>query len=159
PAAGTVPAVVDALAVALAEFGTLSLADVLAPAITLAEDGFPWYEFLTRFLTRELDNVRRYPSGARVYLQGPGGTIPPVGSLFRQPELARTLRALADGERRHLHLGRKAAIYAGRDVFYSGDVGQRIARATQEAGGLLTEQDLGGYRGRIEPAARLTFRT
>src|SRR5207302_8170902 len=75
PLAGTVPAVVDALAIALAEFGTLSLSDVLAPAIALAEEGFPWYEFLTRFLSAELENVRRYPSGARVYLQGPGGTI------------------------------------------------------------------------------------
>jgi len=159
PAAGTVPAVVDALAVALAEFGTLSLADVLAPAISLAEDGFPWYDLLTRILTRELDNVRRYPSGARVYLQGPGGTIPPVGSVFRQPELARTLRALAEAERQHLDLGRKAAIYAGRDVFYSGALGQRIARAVQDAGGLLTAQDLAGYRGRIESPARLLFRT
>ena len=159
PLAGTVPAVVDALAIALAEFGTLSLSDVLAPAITLAEDGFPWYEFLTYFLTRELEHVRRFPSGARVYLQGPGGTIPAVGSVFRQPDLARTLRALAQEEQRHRHLGRKAAIYAGRDLFYSGEIGQRIARAAQAEGGLLTAEDLARYRGRVETPTRLTFRT
>src|SRR5262245_46149425 len=68
PSAGTVPAVVDALSIVLAEFGTLSLHDVMAPAISLAE-GFPWYEFLTHYLDPELDNVRRYPSGARVYLE------------------------------------------------------------------------------------------
>jgi gamma-glutamyltranspeptidase/glutathione hydrolase len=88
PSAGTVPAVVDALAIALAEFGTLSLAEVLAPAIELA-DGFVWYEFLTAYLKPELAKMALFPSGARAYLQGPGRTIPAVGSLFRQPELAR----------------------------------------------------------------------
>ena len=101
PSAGTVPAVVDALSIVLAEFGTLSLNDVMAPAISLA-DGFPWYEFLTYYLTPELENIRRYPSGARVYLQGPEGRIPTVGSVFRQSELASTLRALVDEERRNL---------------------------------------------------------
>lgn len=158
PLAGTVPAVVDALAIALAEFGTLSLAEVLAPAIDLA-DGFPWYDYLTQTLTGELEKVRAIPSGARVYLQGPGGTIPPVGSVFRQPDLARTLRSLAAEERRHGAQGRKAAIYTARDHFYRGDIGQRIARAVQEAGGLLTAEDLAGYRGRAEAPTRLTFRT
>ena len=159
PLAGAVPAVVDALAIALAEFGTLSLADVLAPAITLAEEGFPWYDFLARALDRELDNVRKYPTGARVYLQGPGGTVPAVGSVFRQLELARTLRTLAEEERRNLHRGRKAAIYAGRDLFYTGDVGQRIARASQDAGGLLTVEDLARYKGRVERPTQAAFRT
>jgi gamma-glutamyltranspeptidase/glutathione hydrolase len=158
PSAGTVPAVVDALAIALAEFGTLSLADVLAPAIEHA-DGFAWYSYLTRNLIGELEKVRAIPSGARIYLQGPGGTIPAVGSVFRQPELARTLRALVEEEQRNLARGRKAAIYAARDRFYKGDIGQRIARAAQEAGGLLTADDMAGYRGRVEPPTRLTFRT
>ena len=159
PSAGTVPAVVDSLAIALAEFGTLSLAEVLAPAIDLAGEGFPWYEFLTRYLTRELDSVRRIPSGARVYLQDPGGTIPPVGSLFRQRDLAQTLRALEEEEQRHLHQGRKAAIYAARDRFYRGDIGQRVVRAVQEAGGLLTAEDLGRYKGRVERPTHAVFQT
>jgi gamma-glutamyltranspeptidase/glutathione hydrolase len=158
PSAGTVPAVVDALALALAEHGTLTLADVLAPAITLA-DGFPWYEFLTAMLKPELAAMAKYPSGARVYLQGPGGTIPATGSLFRQPELAATLRALVEEERRHAGRGRKAAIQAARDRFYRGDVGRRIARAVQEAGGLLTADDLAAYRGRLEAPTRGRFTT
>ncbi|MGH7320466.1 MAG: gamma-glutamyltransferase family protein, partial [Candidatus Rokuibacteriota bacterium] len=158
PSAGAVPAVVDALAIALAEFGTLSLAEVLAPAIELA-DGFPWYEFLARHLTRELDKVRSIPSGARVYLQGPGGTVPAVGSVFRQPELAGTLRALADEEQRHRDRGRKAAIEAARDRFYRGDLGQRIAKAAQEAGGLLTAEDLARYQGRVERPTFAAFPT
>jgi gamma-glutamyltranspeptidase/glutathione hydrolase len=158
PSAGTVPAVVDALCIALAEFGTLSLGDTLAPAIELA-DGFPWYEFLTAHLRPELENIVAFPSGARVYLQGPGGTIPAVGSIFRQHDLARTLRALVEAERQNAGSGRKAAIYAARDRFYRGDIGQRIARAVQEAGGLLTEADLAGYRGRIEQPTRGIFKT
>ncbi len=158
PSAGTVPAVVDALALALAEFGTVSLGEVLAPAIELA-DGFPWYDYLTRSLVPELENVRRISSGARVYLQGPGGTIPAVGSVFRQPDLAGTLRALADEERQHLHEGRTAAIRPARDRFHRGDLGQRIIRAVQDAGGLLTADDLARYRGRVERPTSGTFRT
>jgi gamma-glutamyltranspeptidase/glutathione hydrolase len=156
PNAGTVPAVVDALALALEEFGTLGFAEVLQPAIELA-DGFPWYEFLARVLRVHLDAVRAHPSGARVLLQGPGGSIPEVGRLFRQADLARTLRALAEAERRQLALSpgdRRAGIRAARDVFYGGQVGQRIARAVQEAGGLLAADDLARYRGRLERPTR-----
>lgn len=156
PSAGTIPAVVDALAIALAEFGTLSLADTLAPAIELA-DGFPWYEFLTVYLKPELEKMFAFPSGARVYL--PNRTIPAVGSVFRQPDLARTLRALAETEQAHRADGRKAAIHAARDRFYRGDIGERIARAVREAGGLMTATDLAGYRGRVEPPARGVFTT
>ena len=156
--AGTVPAVVDALAIALAEYGTLSLGDVLAPAIALA-DGFVWYEALAHYLGPQLDNMRKYPSGARVYLQGPEGRAPLVGALFRQPELARTLRALVEAERSSAGKGRKPAIYAARDRFYRGDVGERIAAAVRDAGGLMTAADLASYQGRVEPPARATFRT
>ena len=158
PSAGTVPAVVDALAIALAEYGTLSLGEVLAPAIELA-DGFPWTRTLGRYLEREHQNLLRFPSGARAYLQGPGGTVPQPGSVFRQPDLARTLRALAQEEQRNLALGRKGAIYAGRDHFYKGDVGRRLAKSVQDAGGLLTAADLAGYRGRVERPTRGTFKT
>src|SRR5256885_2052555 len=63
PLAGAVPAVVDALCIALAEFGTLSLEDTLAPAVELA-DGFPWYEFLTHYMRLEFERVAAMPSGA-----------------------------------------------------------------------------------------------
>src|SRR5256712_5424768 len=158
PSAGTVPAVVDALCIALAEFGTLSLADTLGPAIELA-DGFPWYDFLTLYLRPELERMAAFPSGARVYLQGPGGSIPAVGSIFRQPDLARTLRALVEAERQDAHRGRKAAIYAARDRFYRGDIGPPIVQARQEAGGLMTEADLAGYKGRLEQPTRGTLQT
>ena len=156
PSAGTVPAVVDALCIALAEMGTLTLADVLGPAIELT-DGFPWYDFLTLYLRPEVERMAAYPSAARVYM--PGGAIPSVGSLFRQPDLGRTLRALVDAEQKNKHLGRHTAIYAARDRFYRGDIGQRIAASVQAAGGLLSEADLASYRGRIEPPTRGLFKT
>src|SRR3989441_9331619 len=156
PSAGAVPAVVDALCIALAEFGTLSLGETLAPAIELA-DGFPWYDFLTLYLRPELERMAAYPSGVRVYL--PGGKIPAVGSVFRQPDLARTLRALVEAERQIAQSGRQAAIYAARGRFYRGDIGYPIAKAVQDAGGLMTEADLAGYRGRVEQSARGTFKT
>src|SRR5262245_33970878 len=158
PSAGTVPAVVDALAIALAEFGTLSLGETLAPAIALA-GGFPWYGFLTRYLTPEVSQLQRFPSGARVYLQGPGGTVPAQGSVFRQPDLAQTFRSLLEEEQKNAAQGRKAAIYAARDRFYRGDIGQRIARAVQAAGGIMTEADLASYKGRIERPTRGAFTT
>jgi gamma-glutamyltranspeptidase/glutathione hydrolase len=82
-----------------------------------------------------------------------------VGQVFRQPELAVTLRALAEEEQRSLALGRRAAISAARDRFYRGDVGRRIAAAVQQAGGLLTADDLARYRGRPEAPTRGVFRT
>jgi gamma-glutamyltranspeptidase/glutathione hydrolase len=156
PSAGTVPAVVDALCIALAEFGTLTLAETLAPAIELA-DGFPWYDFLTFYLRSEIEKMASFPSGARVYL--PGGAIPATGSIFRQTDLAGTLRALVETERQSARRGRTAAIYAARDRFYRGDIGRRIARSVQEAGGLMTEADLTGYKGRVEPPTRGPFKT
>jgi len=156
PSAGTVPAVVDALCIALAEFGTLTLADTLAPAIELA-DGFPWYDFLTLYLHPEVEKMAAYPSGARVYL--PGGAIPATGSLFRQPDLAATLRALVEAERQSASRGRGAAIYAARDRFYRGDIARRIGKAVQDAGGLMTEADLAGYKGRVEQPTRGIFKT
>jgi gamma-glutamyltranspeptidase/glutathione hydrolase len=98
-----------------------------------------------------------FPSGARVYL--PGGAIPATGSIFRQTDLAGTLRALVEAERQSARRGRAAAIYAARDRFYRGDIARRIARSVQEAGGLMTEADLAGYKGRVEPPARGTFKT
>lgn len=154
PSAGTVPAVVDALCIALAEFGTASLADALVPAIELA-DGFPWYDFLTLYLTPEMEKLS--PSAERVYL--PNGDIPSVGAVFRQPDLARTLRALADADRESLSRGRQASIYAARDRFYRGDIGQRIAAAVQRDRGLLTADDIARYRGRVEAPTRGTFKT
>jgi gamma-glutamyltranspeptidase/glutathione hydrolase len=157
PLGGTVPAVVDAAALALARYGTRSLSDVLAPAIELA-DGFPMYEFLRRYLESERKASEPYGWSIRTYY--PDGRVTPTGEMFRQPNLARTLRAIAEAERTAAAAGaaREQAIRAGRDAFYKGDVARRMSAATREAGGLLTEDDLASYEGKIEKPVSVTYR-
>jgi gamma-glutamyltranspeptidase / glutathione hydrolase len=156
PDAGTVPAVVDAMALALQQFGTKSLAQVLEPAIQLA-DGFPMYGGLRNSLQRNQERTMRYEWARRTYY--PEGRIPEIGEIFRQPALAATLRAMVAAEAAALRKGmdRVKAIDAGRDVFYKGDVARRIAAAVQADNGLLTYDDLASYRGQVEAAVSTRF--
>src|SRR5215468_1576950 len=82
PLAATVPAVLDSMTIVLAKYGTKRLSEVLAPAIELA-DGFPMYDILQAALLRERKNCERYPSTMAVYY--PGGRVPEIGEVFRQP--------------------------------------------------------------------------
>ena len=157
PLGATIPAVVDAASIALEAYGTRSLGDVLAPAIALA-DGFPMYEFLTRYLQSERKGSEPYTWSMRTYY--PEGRVTRAGETFRQPNLAATLRALAAAERRALDAGatRAQGIQAGRDAFYKGPIAQRITAAVRDAGGVMVDDDLALYRGRIEEPASVTYR-
>ncbi len=157
PLGATIPAVVDAAALALERYGTKSLAEVLAPAIELA-DGFPMYEFLRRYLESERKASEPYEWSMKTYY--PGGRVTPTGEMFRQPNLAATLRVLAAAERTALDAGaaRENAIRAGRDAFYAGPIAARITAAVRAAGGVMTDEDLAGYRGRVEEPAAITYR-
>lgn len=156
PLGTTVPAVMDSLALALEHFGTLSLTQVMEPAVELA-DGFVMYGLLQSYFVTEQEASSLYPSTLQTYY--PGGRASQVGEIFRQPNLARTLRALVAAEARALQEGasRAQAIRAGRDEFYSGTIGRRIAAAVQNDGGLLTYEDMAGFGGRIEEPAVATF--
>lgn len=156
PDAGTVPAVIDAMALTLQRFGTLSLGQVLQPAIRLA-DGFGMYAELRSALAIHRPNTARYAWARRTYY--PTGLVPQIGETFRQPNLAATLRALASAEEAALQKGadREAGIQAGRDEFYKGEVARRIAEAVQADRGLLTLDDLAEYQGRLEPALSTRF--
>jgi gamma-glutamyltranspeptidase / glutathione hydrolase len=157
PMAATVPAVVDAAALALARYGTRSLEEALTPAIRLA-DGFPMYEFLRRYLVSERAGSEPYAGTMATYY--PGGRTPETGAIFRQPNLAATLRLLVAAERtaRAAGASREEAIRAGRDAFYKGDLARRMAAAVQEAGGVMTDADLARYEGRIERPASTSYR-
>lgn len=157
PLAATIPAVVDATTVALARHGTKSLGEVLAPAIRLA-DGFPMYEFLSRFLASERRGSEPYADTMRTYY--PEGRVTRAGEMFRQPNLARTLRMLVAAEAEALKGGasREAAITAARDAFYTGEFARRLASAVQAAGGMITESDLAGYRSKVERPVSVTYR-
>jgi gamma-glutamyltranspeptidase / glutathione hydrolase len=157
PLGATVPAVVDAAALALQEYGTKTLADVLAPAIRLA-DGFPMYEFLSQYLQSERRASEPYDWTMRTYY--PEGRVTHAGEIFRQPNLAATLRALADAEQRARAGGatREEGIAAGRDAFYHGPIAQRMTAAVRAAGGVMSDEDLASFRGRIEEPATATYR-
>lgn len=156
PLGATVPAMLDSVSLALEHFGTKSLTEVLAPAIELA-DGFPMYAFLHHYMESEREASMAYAStAAAIY---PDGKVPAVGEIFRQPDLARTLRAITDAEQEALAGGasREDAIRAGRDRFYKGDIARRMAAGMESDGGLMTYEDLAGYQGRIEEPAATTF--
>ena len=157
PLGATLPAAVDSAAIALAKYGTKSLSDVLQPAIALA-DGFPMYEFLHRYLQTERAACEPYAWTMRTYY--PGGTITPVGEMFRQPNLAATLRALAAAEQAALARGasREQAIEAGRDAFYKGPIARDMTAAVRDAGGVMTDDDLAAYHGKIEEPASAPYR-
>ena len=157
PMGATIPAVIDSVALALSRYGTKSFEDVAQPAIDLA-DGFPMYAFLRRYLESERRASEQYEWTRRTYY--PDGRVPAEGEIFRQPNLARTLRALVEAERRARASGasREAGIRAARDAFYEGPIARRIAAGVQDAGGVMTEQDLAAYEGRFEKSASTTYR-
>ncbi len=162
-----VPAVVDTWAVALERFGTMSLAQVLEPAIELAEGGFPMYRAQHQALRAHEQKLReRYPSTCEVYL--PEGRVPEVGERVRNPGLAETFRTLCRAEAEQAHRGRVAGIEAARDAFYRGPVAERIADfvrenpvlddTASEHAGLLTCDDLAAWHATVEEPVSLTYR-
>ncbi|MBI2836761.1 MAG: gamma-glutamyltransferase family protein [Acidobacteria bacterium] len=157
PRAATVPAVLDSMSIVLSQFGSMRLADVLAPAIDLA-DGFPMYDILRDILIRERRNCERYPTTMAVYY--PGGRVPELGEMFHQPDLARTLRAIAAADDAEFRKSkdRLKAIEAGRNAFYRGEIARRLIAAARDAGGIMTEADLAGFRGRVEEPVHTMYR-
>jgi gamma-glutamyltranspeptidase / glutathione hydrolase len=157
PLGATIPALVDAMAIALEQFGTLRLEHVMAPAIELA-DGFPMYAFLRDHLIIERKATEEWEWSKKTYY--PEGRIPEVGEIFTQPNLARTMRAIVAAEKAELDRtkDRKAAIRAGRDAFYKGDIARRIADANRAAGGVFTYEDLAEFQGSVEKATTISFR-
>lgn len=157
PLGATIPAVIDSVTLALAQYGTRSFADVAAPAIALA-DGFPMYEFLRHYLETERKASEPYAWTMRTYY--PSGRVTPTGEIFRQQNLAATLRALVAAEEKALQAGasRSEAIQAARDAFYKGPIAQRVTAAVREAGGVMTEEDLAAYHGKVEEPATVTYR-
>jgi gamma-glutamyltranspeptidase/glutathione hydrolase len=153
----TVPGAVDGYLTLLEELGTRTVAEVLAPALSYAEGGFPMYEYMHRMLaipeTRSQFDV--YPPGGSAVFY-PGGRVPEVGELFVQPALGGTLRRLVEAEARGRG-HRAAGIVAARERFYRGDIAAAIGGFSERLGGLLRASDLAGYRARLESPLRMTF--
>jgi len=161
PLAAVTPGTPGGLMVMLAEYGSLSLAEVLAPAIEMAE-GYPIEASAVRSINRYRDEILKWPYSTAVFLphddDGPRG--PSVGEIFRQPDLKATLAKLVETERAALAdgLDRKAAIYAAYDRFYRGDIAAEIVRSMQEHDGLFTMADLDQWQVRIEKPVSTSYR-
>jgi len=157
PLSAVTPGTPGGLLVMLAEYGKLSLADVLAPAIEMA-DGYPIEAQVIGRISAERKRIEEWPYSKAVFL--PGGKPPEPGQVFKQPDLAATLRKLVETERQALAAGkdRKAAILAAYDRFYKGDIAAELARGTQEAGGLITKEDLARWQVHIEEPVKTSYK-
>jgi gamma-glutamyltranspeptidase/glutathione hydrolase len=157
PLAATTPGNPGALMTMLAEYGTLSLAEVLEPAIQLAR-GYPIEAQLVRRIGGYREMLAGWPSSKGVFL--PGGEPPDPGEVFVQEDLAATLEKLVEAEREALAAGkgRKEAIQAAYDRFYRGDIAQELVRGTREAGGLITLEDLDRWRVRFEEPVSTSYK-
>ncbi len=155
PLAATVPAVLDACVTALDRFGTKTLAEVMQPAIELA-DGFPIDELRVQYIKTRAPIFSQWPDAKRIFL--PNGEVPKVGDVFVQADLARTLRAIVAVEKRNTRRGRHAALLAARDYFYKGAVGKRIGDYMQSHGGLLAASDLAGWHATVGKPVKTEYR-
>jgi gamma-glutamyltranspeptidase/glutathione hydrolase len=157
PLAAVTPGTPGGLLVMLAEFGTLSLAEVLAPAIELARDGYPLEWQAAHSIARDEEHLRSWPTTEAVFF--PDGEAPEVGDVFVQADLADTLRKLVDAEAAALADGasREAAIMAAYERFYRGDIAEELVRGTRELGGLFTMADLDGWSVKLEAPVTTTY--
>ncbi len=161
PLAATTPGTPGGLMVMLAEYGTMSLAEVLAPAIEMAE-GYPIEAGTVRRINENAHELIKWPYSKALFLAFDNGGMrgPEVGEIFRQPDLKATLEKLVAAERKALDEGssRKDAIYAAYDRFYRGDIAEEIVRSTREQGGLFTLQDLDEWQVYIEEPVTTNYR-
>ena len=155
PLAATVPGVLDAMIVALDKFGTMKLADVLQPAIELAE-AFPIDELRVQYIRNTRSVFEQWPDAKAIFL--PNGEVPKVGDIFVQKNLANSLRELAEVEKRNAKHGRSAALQAARDHFYRGPLGKRYCDAIEKAGGLLRASDLAAFKAEVEEPTKVNYR-
>lgn len=151
----TVPGVLDAVVTALDKFGTKTLAEVMQPAIELA-DGFPLDELRSSYLERTRKVFEPWATSAKVFL--PGGRVPKPGEIFAQTDLARTLREIVKAERSAASRGRHAGLQAARDYFYKGPIAKRISDFSEANGGLLRAGDFAAFHAKVEEPAKTSYR-
>lgn len=153
PLAAVTPGTPGGLLVMLAEYGTMSLADVLKPAIEMA-DGYAIEAQAADAIERQKSEIKKWKYSVPVFLPHAGGKreAPEAGEIFKQPDLAATLRKLVETEQQARAAGksRRDAIYAAYDRFYKGDIAKEFARGSQEMGGLHTAEDLANWKVHIE---------
>jgi gamma-glutamyltranspeptidase/glutathione hydrolase len=161
PLAAVTPGTPGGILVMLAEYGKLSLSQILGPAIEMA-DGYVMDAETSNVIERQKTWLKKWKYSAAVMLPHPGQERegPHAGEIFRQPDLAATLRKLVEAEQTALKQGksRKQAIMAAYDRVYKGDIAKEFVRGTQEEGGLITLDDLAKWRVHIEEPVKTNYR-
>jgi gamma-glutamyltranspeptidase/glutathione hydrolase len=156
--AGIVPGNLGGYLSILDKLGTMSIADVFAPAIEYADKGYPIDQMLAQSIDRGKANLGKYPTTAKIFL--PNGQPLKAGELLKNPDYAATLRKLVEAERQALakKATRSAAIKAAFDRFYKGDIAQEFDRFFKANGGILTAADLAAYEPQWTEPLRTTYR-
>ena len=170
PLAAVTPGTPGGLMTMLARWGRLSLAEVLAPAIEMA-DGYPIEASQANNMERRREMLAEWPYSRAVFLphleecEAEGApadcrAAPHPGEVFRQADLAATLRKLVEAERQALVAGksREEAIRAAYDRFYRGDIAAELVRSTREQGGLITMTDLDRWEVKLEQTVTTTYK-
>lgn len=153
--ATTTPGMVDGALLALREFGTMRFAQVAQPAIELA-DAFPVTEVLADTLKRDEAMLRQWPNSWTYFTTGFEGRLPQAGEIFKQPQLAATLRAMVQAEK-EAGAERRTGIDAVREYFYRGPVARKMGRFSEENGGLVRYSDIAAFKAEIDTPRSCTF--
>ena len=161
PLAATTPGTPGGICYMLSNYGTMSLKEVLAPAMQLAA-GYPIDAQTANSIERGKDKIKQWPYSTKVLLTHPGEKreAPEAGEIFVQKDLLATLQKMVDAEQAALKKGksRKEAIQAAYDRFYKGDIADEFVRGVKEQGGLITKQDLANWKPIEEAPTHINYK-
>ena len=161
PLAAVTPGTPAGIMVMLAEYGSMSLEEILEPAMEMAK-GYPIEAQAANSIERNKDEIKKWKYSKEIFLtnEGKEREAPNEGEIFVQMDLYNTLKKLVKTEREALSNGknRKEAIYEAYRRFYEGDIADEIVRSTQEQGGLITKEDLKNYEVYIEEPLKTTYK-
>jgi gamma-glutamyltranspeptidase/glutathione hydrolase len=161
PLSAVTPGTPGGLMVMLAEYGKLSLKDVLEPSMVMAA-GYPVERDFVRRVERNKERIKKWPytEAAMLTHAGEEHEAPHEGEVLRQPDLLETLKKIVAEEERALKAGksRKEAIYAAYDRFYRGDIAEEFVRGCREQGGLITLEDMAEWKVYQEEPVTTTYK-
>ena len=161
PLSAVTPGTPAGIMVMLAEYGTMSLEEILQPSIEMAK-GYPIEAQAASSIERNKEEIKKWKYSKNIFLTKPGEEreAPNEGEIFIQKDLRNTLLKLIETEKSALKKGknRKEAIYEAYKRFYEGDIADEIARSTQEQGGLITKKDLKNYKVFIEEPLKTSYK-
>lgn len=161
PLAAVTPGTAGGLCTMLAEYGTMSLKEVLAPAMQLAE-GYAIEAETANSMERNKKMIKEWPYSKVVFLPHTGEEreAPEAGEIFKQNDLLQTLSKMVEAEQHALKKGknRKEAIYAAYNRFYTGDIAKEFVRGCREQGGLITMEDLAKWKVIQEEPLKINYK-